>query len=128
MRTARDSPRGEVSESARLTLNQAILESFVREARSAGSSPVIVYLPYPEEMATPAGHEPPGIQIARRSGVEFVDVTPCLAKLAFRDRFIGAGPHYHPHAVDHLARCILPSLTPRVRRAHVPIGERNPSS
>jgi hypothetical protein len=123
-----DPPRVEVDELMLLTLNQAILESFVREAKSAGSSPVIVYLPYPEEIGTAAGQEPRGIQIARRSGVEFVDLTPCLAELASRDRFIGAGPNYHPNAVDHLAKCILPALTPRVRRAHVPIGERDPSS
>ncbi len=94
-------------------INEAILHSFVRTAKSAGSDPMVVFFPEYTELRNSSGmrSEPNllGRRLASEAGVEFVDLTSCLETVAEGARFT-AGWHYTPQANSAVAHCLQSRL------------------
>lgn len=90
-------------------INQAILNSFVRTARAAGSLPLVVFLPEYMEFERSSGRiskrDLLGRRVAQEAGVWPIDLTPCLEAVPHGDRFT-AGWHYTPHANSAVASCL----------------------
>ncbi len=90
-------------------INEAILKSFVFTAQAAGSLPMVVFLPEYTEFRNSSGRlsgrDLLGRRMARKAGVEFLDLTSCLETLADGDRFT-TGWHYTPQANGAVAHCL----------------------
>jgi len=102
-------------------INHALLRSFLRTTQSDGTTPVVLYLPDPYDYEQP-NHEMPTRRILRTSGIEYVDLRPCLDEIAPGDRFIPNGQHYSLNGSSAIARCIAqsPSLKHNVSHRTAP--------
>jgi len=102
-----------------VSLNRAILNSFVREATSKGTLPLIVYLPSYLELS--GGRDAPsrttslGVQVLKDAEVDFVDLTDCVEGVEGQRRFT-RGWHYTPHTNSVLADCLHDVLIARLSR------------
>lgn len=109
-------------------VSEAILNSFVRTARAAGSFPIVVFLPeymeFRQSLRNVSASDLLGRRVAREAGVEFVDLTSCLEEVSTDDRFT-LGWHYTSHANGAVARCLHARLTqayPRIQSStHPPV-------
>lgn len=90
-------------------INEAILKSFVRTARAADSQPMVVFLPEFQEFRQSSGilsdRDLLGRRVARRAGVELLDLTSCLEAVPTGLRFT-TGWHYTPQANRAVAHCL----------------------
>lgn len=89
-------------------INEAILKSFVRTAQAAGSHPMVVFLPEYQEFRQSSGMLDRGLlgrRVARKAGVELLDLTSCLEAVPNGLRFT-TGWHYTPHANRAVAHCL----------------------
>jgi len=86
-------------------INHALLGSFLRTTKSDGATPVVLYLPDPYDYEEPH-REMPSRRILRTSGIEYVDLRPCLDEIAAGERFIPNGGHYSLYGSIAIARCV----------------------
>ncbi|BCA54580.1 hypothetical protein W02_17200 [Nitrospira sp. KM1] len=100
-----------------VALNGAILRAFVREAKNAGTIPIVVFLPsfteYRDEGEHLSGKSLLGTRVLDRAKVEFVDMTYCVDRSDARNRFT-SGWHYTPEANKNLAACLFDILKPHL--------------
>jgi len=100
-------------------VNHALLRSFLRTTKSDGATPVVLYLPDPYDYEEPRAHqEMPSRRILRTSGIEYIDLRPCLDEIAAGDRFIPNGGHYSLNGSIAIARCIAQSHPLRHNVSH----------
>ena len=91
-------------------INHALLWSFVREANKEGTTPILLYLPDIYDYQETPRRDMPSLSILRSSGIDYVDLRPCLDKV--NDRFIPKGGHYSPQGSVSIARCVAAQLPP----------------
>ncbi|UVT16055.1 MAG: hypothetical protein H8K04_00360 [Nitrospira sp.] len=110
----------EVSDAALISVNGAILRTFVQSVRSAGSIPIVQFFPQSEEEF--AGRTQMGLKVLQEAGIDYTDLTPCLKTIAPADRF--APKHYTHYSVQsntRVAWCLVPivreALTTPLRAA-----------
>jgi hypothetical protein len=100
--------RGDSEES----LNHELLRSFIRIANSDGTPPVVVYLPdkgdYRERKETIS------LRILRTSGIQYLDLVPCLDAIGPNDRFINHGDHYSRLGGIAIAQCLHPVVVKKL--------------
>jgi hypothetical protein len=100
------------------TINHELFRSFLRAAKSDGSTTVVLYLPDKNDYKEPAHQEMPSLRILRTSGIEYFDLRSCLDNVDADDRFIPHGGHYSLNGSIAIARCVaarLPSLGEQIR-------------
>jgi hypothetical protein len=91
-------------------INHALLRSFLLTTKSDGATPVILYLPDLNDYKELWTHrEVPSRRILRTSGIEYVDLRPCLDEIHAGNRFIPNGQHYSLNGSIAIARCIAQS-------------------
>jgi hypothetical protein len=97
-------------------INHELLRSFVQTTRRDGVIPVVIYLPDLNEYMTGPHQERSSPRILRTSGIEYVDLRPCLDEIAEGDRFIPNGDHYSLKASTATAHCVAMRLPPLSRQ------------
>ncbi len=99
------------SDAALGTLTRRVMREFVADVRRDGATPLIVHLPYREELST--AHRtalrvmPLGSALLNQVGEPFVDMIPCLIEAQVLDAY-APGDHYTQPAHSALARCLEP--------------------
>lgn len=91
-----------------VSLNRAILQSFVREAKANGTIPLIVFFPSYQEfrdngqlLTTPLL----GQQVLKQAGVDFVDLTDCIQGIE-KSKVFTPGWHYTPEVNSLVEQCL----------------------
>ncbi len=108
-RYRRWSPRRKsVDDAALATVNIAIVRSFEREVRDAGAMPVVLFFPARSELSPDWRSPIVGRDVLLQSGVSFIDMTPCVTRLAPEDRYVAV--HFSPAANAAIARCLRQAL------------------
>ncbi|MDH4302966.1 MAG: hypothetical protein OEV53_02745 [Nitrospira sp.] len=97
-----------------LTVNSAIIQSFVRSATEAGSIPILIYFPSKVDFSNPSTF-PTGKRVLQNVGLPFIDPTPCLLEVKPTDRFLV--DHYSPAGNAAVAKCLYESLREVLRQA-----------
>jgi hypothetical protein len=95
----------DTSDDALVSINAAILRTFVRSVKEAGSVPLVVFLPVRMELGEEASYVPLGRRVLKQAGIPYVDPTPCVSEVHSAERFMGGG-HYSPQSNDAVAKCI----------------------
>jgi hypothetical protein len=98
--------RGDSEES----INHELLRSFLRIAKSDGATPFVIYLPDKTDFEGPVHKETSSPRILRTSGIDYVDLVPCLNKVSANDRFIPQGDHYSLSGSIAIARCVADQI------------------
>lgn len=93
-------------------INHELLRSFVRTAESAGSTPVILYLPDKNDYKDPVRQDTPSLKILRSSGLRYFDLRSCLDDFVEGNRFIPHRGHYSAEASAEIARCVATLIPP----------------
>ena len=102
--------RHEMRGASEESINHGLLRSFMHAAQSDEASLLVVYLPDKTDYERPVGKGTSSQQILRTSGIEYVDLLPCLNGVASNDRFLPHGDHYSLPASVAIADCVAPLL------------------
>lgn len=86
-------------------LNHALFRAFLQAVESNKSIPVILYLPDKTDDRN-LGKETPSLIVLRSSGVDYLDLRPCLHNVPHEDRFIPQGDHYSMQSSQAIAACV----------------------
>jgi hypothetical protein len=104
-------PRPQVSDEAVEAVNRAILASFVDLARAEGSIPMVVYFPTRSDFrGDKRDMKDAVLGSLRGKGMQYDDLSQCLARLSVAQLFIDGRPHYSPAGNAAVARCLSPSV------------------
>lgn len=106
-------------------LNHALLRAFIQTAESSNSIPLLLYLPDKKDEKSMVS-ETPSLQVLRSSGLDFLDLRPCLNQISADKRFIPAGEHYSVQGSEVIAACIikhLSSLCKQAKQKSEPAGQ-----
>ena len=96
--------RAAVSDSALEAVNAALFRAFVRDVRANGATPVVLFFPSRSELS-PTWHGPlVGRDVLRKSGIPFLDMTPCITRLPAAERYVVL--HLSPAANAAVATCL----------------------
>lgn len=97
----------DTSDTALLSVNAAILNTFIQLAKSEGSIPLVVYFPENNaELEGPANPLSKGRQVLHAAGVPYTDQTPCVQALPSAERFVGGRWHYTSQTNARVAHCL----------------------
>jgi len=105
--------RSEYFGNSREAINHELLRSFLRTVKNDGATPMVVYLPDKDEYRGGWHENPPSISILATSGIQYLDLRPCLDAIEVDDRFITNGSHYSLKGSTAIAKCVamqFPSL------------------
>jgi hypothetical protein len=107
-----------VSQEALRVINGALVRDFVQLARADGSIPLVLYLPGKNEFL-PWAADPRNLpsvtrEILRGTGVEYADLTPCVASVPEPERFAPDSTHYSPRTNAAIAVCLRDLLSARL--------------
>lgn len=106
------------TDNALADLASTVLAAFVEEVHRDGAVPLIVHLPYQDELLAEAEGRsiapPRGATLLRRTGIPFVETTPCLIAARSFDSFAPGG-HYTAPANAAIAGCLADTLRPMLR-------------
>jgi hypothetical protein len=99
-----------VSEEALRAINAELVREFVRLVRSDGAVPLVLYLPGRGEFL-PWAAEPRNLpvitrEVLRGAGVEYTDLTRCVAAVPEQERFVPGRSHYSPRTNAAIAVCL----------------------
>jgi hypothetical protein len=95
------------------TINHELLVSVLRSAESDGAAVLVAYLPDQTDYEGPR-QESKSLKILRTSGIEFLDLLPCLDAVAPDARFIPRGHHYSPAGSAAIAQCLYPEAAKKL--------------
>lgn len=99
----------EKSDEAMIAVNASILQSFVQSARSVGTIPLVVFFPEANAEFAEQGHSVPiGIKVLKKTGLGYVDLTPCLNSIPATERFVPRHSHYSAQTNAKVAQCLAP--------------------
>lgn len=104
--------RPEVSDATLISVNGAILRTFVQTVRAAGSIPIVQFFPQSKEEF--AGETQLGLKVLQEAGIDYTDLTPCLKSITPTDRF---APKYYTHYSAQSNARVAQCLAPVVREA-----------
>ena len=116
--------RQEKGDSAEM-LNHALLRAFIHTAETSHSMPLLLYLPDKHDEKNTAS-DPPSLHILRSSGLDFLDLRPCLNQVSADKRFIPTGKHYSVQGSEAIASCVmkhLSSLRKLAKQKNEPAGQ-----
>ena len=99
----------ETSEEAVRSINAAILKTFVRSVKQAGSIPHVLFFPGRSGLKEPSSYLSLGKRVLEQAGVAYIDPTPCLLEVDPADRFLGGG-HYSPQSNAAVAKCVYKAV------------------
>lgn len=103
----RETATPDISDTALVPVNAAILQTFIKSARSEGSVPLLVYFPEGNaELEGPPNPLPMGRQVLQSVGIPYIDPTPCLQSIPSAERFVPGGWHYSPKSNEQVAQCL----------------------
>jgi hypothetical protein len=81
--------------------------------RQDGAVPLVVYLPYKDEIALSAESEakdlPLSARMLRNANIKYFDPTACLMTMKVSDAYMRES-HYSPQASAQIARCLTPVI------------------
>ena len=101
-------PDPTTSDEALEHINGQIFISFVRLAREAGSTPIVVYFPSRSDFVAPSkpGAEPRRVakEVLQANGIPYHDMTGCIRNLNPSERFVKV--HYSAVANAAVAKCL----------------------
>lgn len=109
--------RPEVSGEEVDTLNVALFEKIQDDIRVNGAIPLLVYFPNKNDYRAPRSPSPV-LQVLRKNGLDFVDLTPCLNRVDAERRFLRNEGHYTAEGELAVAECLSPSIREYVTRAN----------
>lgn len=112
-------PTTEGSDEELLSVNAAILKTFMDTVKRMGSIPLVVLFPTKEEseQAKRSGHGLVlGKQVLERAGIPYIDTFPCLLELGQADAYLVS--HFSSQGNEAIAKCLVDP----VRQA---LGERS---
>lgn len=98
--------RPEISDAALISINRAILRTFVQSVRSAGSIPIVQF--FPESKEEFSGQTQMGLKVLQEAGIDYTDLTPCLRTIPPADRFVPKHSHYSVQSNARVAQCLVP--------------------
>jgi hypothetical protein len=97
-----------------MQLSKFVAQRLVREVVKDGAVPLVVYLPYKNELGISTepqnAYVPLSAGMLRDAGIEYFDPTECLIGLKASDAYVEEGSHYSPQANTHIAHCLEPVL------------------
>lgn len=96
----------EVSDTALISVNGAILQTFVQSVRSAGSIPIVMF--FPETTEEFAGQIQMGLKVLHESGIDYTDLTPCMRTIPSAERYVPKHSHYSVQSNARVAECLVP--------------------
>jgi hypothetical protein len=105
----------ETSEEAVRSINAAILKTFVRSVKQAGSIPHVLFFPGRSALKEPSSHLPLGKRVLEEAGVAYIDPTPCLLEVDPADRFLEG--HYSPQGNAAVAKCVYKAVKESLAQA-----------
>lgn len=108
--------RPEISREEVNTLNAALFEKIQDDIRSNGAIPLLVYFPNRDDYRASSSLSPV-LQVLRKNGLEFTDLTPCLARVDAERRFVAGGVHYTSEGEFAVAECLSPKVLEYLTRA-----------
>jgi hypothetical protein len=96
-----------------MQLSQFVAQHLVREVLEDGAVPLVVYLPYRDELGISTEPQNKNVPLSARmlhnAGIEYFDPTACLIGIRVSDAYMKHS-HYSPQASTHIARCLEPVL------------------
>jgi hypothetical protein len=102
------------SQAKMLELNREIVRSFIRQTRTDGSIPLVLYFPTDRNfraLARDPGWQSPAQTMLRTSEIPHMDLTRCVGVLSPADRFPADGRnHFAPRANAAVAECLSDSV------------------
>jgi hypothetical protein len=106
----RTPPSPVVSPEALRAVNGELILDFVRLARADRSIPIVLYMPGRNDFL-PWAQDPTRLpmitrEVLRRYGIEFTDLTPCVATVPEEERFVPEKRHYSPRTNAAIAGCL----------------------
>jgi hypothetical protein len=94
-------------------VSNIVTQRLVREVIQDGAVPLVVYLPYKDEIALSEKSEamdlPLSARMLRNAGIEYFDPTACLMAMKISDAYMPES-HYSPQASAQIARCLTPVI------------------
>jgi hypothetical protein len=94
-----------------LQLGQVVGQRLVREILQDGAIPLVVTLPYKEEVPIPGESKtkdvPLSARMLRNAGIQYFDSSACLLTIKVSDAYL-KGSHYSPEANARIAGCLRP--------------------
>jgi len=109
--------RPEVSGEEVHTLNTALFKKIQDDIRANGAIPLLVYFPNKDDYRAPRSLSPV-LQVLRKNGMDFVDLTPCLDRVDVGKRFLANGGHYTAEGEVAVAECLASSIRENVTEAN----------
>lgn len=105
-----EGPGPAVSEEALRAINAELVREFVGLVRTDGSIPLVLYLPGRNEFL-PWAADPRNLpiitrEVLRAAGVQYADLTPCVAAVPEPERFVPDSTHYSPRTNAAIAACL----------------------
>jgi hypothetical protein len=97
------------------SINAAILKTFVRSVKQAGSNPHVLFFPGRSELKEPSSHLSLGKRVLEQAGVAYIDPTPCLLEVDPADRFLEG--HYSPQGNAAVAKCVYKAVKESLAQA-----------
>jgi len=103
-----------------LQVGEALAQRLVREILQDGAIPLVVTLPYKEEVPIPGASPPQDVPLStrllRNAGIPYFDSTACLRTGQVSAAYL-KGSHYSPEANARIARCLTPLVRKLITRA-----------
>lgn len=101
--------RPEVSGEEVNKVNAALFQNIQDDIRANGAIPLLVYLPNKDDYRAPRSPSPV-LQVLRKNGFDYVDLTPCLDRVDADRRFLVSGGHYTPEGELAVAQCLISNV------------------
>lgn len=110
----REIDRPEVSDATLISVNGAILRTFVQSVRAAGAIPIVQFFPQSKEEF--AGEVQMGLKVLQEAGIDYTDLTPCVKTITPSDRFAPKHyTHYSAQTNARVAQCLVPVVREALR-------------
>lgn len=93
------------------TLPGAFVRSFIREALSDGTVPLVAFSPVEDDLSPEKNHIPLGIKILHEAGLAYTDLSSCLSDVpssALGRKWLPG--HYSQSANNAAATCIRQAI------------------
>jgi hypothetical protein len=94
-----------------MQVSQVVAQRLIREVLHDGAVPLVVYLPYKDELSPSTESQTKAVPLSARmlksAGIRYFDPTACLSTMRVPDAYMKES-HYSPQASANLARCFTP--------------------
>jgi hypothetical protein len=110
-------PGADAIDETLISLNHEILLSFIKLAKTEGSTPLVVYFPTRgdfkgEQFVLERRWEKERVLVQLHDQqIEYIDLTACLSRIPPGELFIAGRPHYSALGNRAVADCLMPAVT-----------------